>query len=67
MRLRFQKLGLLRIFLKVAAINSRAIRAYEKSGFILEGRERGAYFHDGKFHDQLLYGLLADEYFSAGA
>ena len=63
----FKELGLHRVALKVAAFNSRAKRAYEKSGFILEGRERGAYFHDGKFHDQLVYGLLADEYFSTGA
>ena len=39
----------------------RVARAYEQSGFILEARDCGAHFHDGKVRRQLLYGLLADE------
>ena len=38
----FNTLNLNRIFLHVFENNPRAIRAYEKAGFILEGRERQA-------------------------
>ncbi|PCC27988.1 hypothetical protein CIK76_14070 [Glutamicibacter sp. BW80] len=60
----FNEMGLNRIGLKVAAFNTRALRAYEKAGFSLEGREREVYFHQGKFHDQLIMGLLARDYFA---
>jgi len=35
---------------------------FEKNGFKLEGRHREARFWDGKFHDELVYGLLEHEY-----
>ena len=49
--------------LRVWAFNTRAIRAYEKSGFVLKGRRREAVFHDGKFHDELVMSVLAADYF----
>lgn len=61
----FRELGLHRIAVNVAAFNPRAIRAYEKAGFIQEGRQREVYFHNGRFHDQVLLSLLAREYFAA--
>lgn len=61
----FKELGLHCVALKVAAFNSRAIRAYEKAGFSVEGRERDAYFHDGRFHDALVMGFLDREYFAS--
>lgn len=59
----FAEMGLNRIGLKVAAFNTRAIRTYEKAGFILEGREREIYFHQGRFHDQLVFSVLARDFF----
>lgn len=63
----FAEMGLNRIGLRVAAYNTRAVHAYEKAGFILEGREREIYFHQGRFHDQLIFSVLARDYFAAVA
>lgn len=64
LRYGFEEMGLHRIGLKVAAFNARAIRAYEKAGFIHEGRERDVYFHAGAFHDQILMSVLETDYFA---
>jgi RimJ/RimL family protein N-acetyltransferase len=61
----FRELGLNRIELHVWAFNTRAIRAYEKAGFIVEGCRREAVFHDGQFHDELIMSVLAREFFGA--
>ncbi|WP_407308826.1 GNAT family N-acetyltransferase [Desulfosporosinus sp. SB140] len=42
--------------------NLRAIRAYEKVGFKIEGRQREARFVLGNYHDAVLMGLLRDEF-----
>lgn len=57
----FSDLGLHRVSLRVLAINERAIRSYQKCGFQIEGRERETAFIDGKWHDDLIMGLLEDE------
>jgi RimJ/RimL family protein N-acetyltransferase len=61
----FRELGLNRIQLEVFAYNARAIRAYEKAGFVIEGRRRQIAFHDGRFHDDLVMAVLADDWFAA--
>ncbi|GAA4168544.1 GNAT family protein [Gryllotalpicola koreensis] len=58
----FRELGLNRLQLTVAAFNSRGIKAYQKAGFVVEGRRRQATFHDGRFHDQLLMAILFEEW-----
>jgi RimJ/RimL family protein N-acetyltransferase len=58
----FQQLGLHRLSVRVVAYNSRAIHAYEKCGFRVEGREREAAFVDGQWHDDVLMGVLDREY-----
>jgi diamine N-acetyltransferase len=58
----FNALNLNRIYLHVFENNPRAIRAYEKAGFIVEGRERQAEFKDGRFVDSLRMSLLRDEF-----
>jgi len=45
--------------------NVRAIRAYEKCGFAVEGREREAALVDGSCHDDVIMGILDREF--AGA
>ena len=59
----FREMGLNRIGLSVWAYNERALRTFNRAGFRGEGRERQAGFHDGKFHDRIIMGLLASEYF----
>ncbi|MGX1748306.1 GNAT family N-acetyltransferase [Glutamicibacter protophormiae] len=59
----FREMGLNRIGLSVWAYNERALRTFNRAGFREEGRERQAGFHDGKFHDRIIMGLLASEYF----
>lgn len=58
----FTDLGLHRVGLRVLEYNTRAIRAYEKCGFVVEGRERQAANVDGKWYDDITMGVLADEY-----
>jgi RimJ/RimL family protein N-acetyltransferase len=58
----FKTLNLNRIFLRVFATNPRAIRSYEKVGFILEGNLRQAYFDDGKYIDVLIMSVLNSEF-----
>lgn len=54
----FTDLGLHRISLLVWSSNLRAIRAYEKVGFVREGLLREAAFVDGEFRDVIVMGLL---------
>jgi RimJ/RimL family protein N-acetyltransferase len=57
----FGALGLHRLSVRVLAFNGRAIRAYQKCGFRIEGRERESAWIDGTWHDDLIMGLLADD------
>ncbi len=58
----FRTLNLNRIQLGVWDFNEPAIRSYEKLGFTLEGRQRQHGFVDGRYVDQLIYGMLASEF-----
>lgn len=54
------RLGLHRISLVVLADNVRAIAAYGKAGFEVEGRLRHTLWRDGRWHDDLIMAVLAD-------
>jgi len=54
----FNTLNLHRLFLRVYADNTRAIRCYEKVGFQHEGRLRQDNYANGAYRDTLLMGLL---------
>ncbi len=60
----FNSLRLHRLSLRVVAYNRRAIRAYEKCGFVIEGREREAALVDGEWHDDVIMGILDREHAS---
>jgi RimJ/RimL family protein N-acetyltransferase len=60
----FERLGLHRVGLSVFEFNERALRAYEKAGFQVEGRLRAAISRDGRWWDELQMGILADEWFA---
>ena len=58
----FETLNLNRIYLRVYSTNPRAIRSYEKAGFILEGTLREAVYKHGKYADVHLMGDLRSEW-----
>jgi RimJ/RimL family protein N-acetyltransferase len=58
----FNTLNLNRIYLHVFENNPGAIRAYEKAGFIHEGKERQAEFKNGEYIDVLMMSILKDEF-----
>lgn len=58
----FNTLNLNRIALEVFETNPRAIRTYEKVGFVHEGRRRQDMFKDGRYIDVLLMSVLRSEW-----
>lgn len=62
LRYSFNELNLRSVGLIVFEYNARAIRSYEKLGFILEGRVRGAILREGRRWDWLYMGLLREEW-----
>jgi RimJ/RimL family protein N-acetyltransferase len=57
----FEQLKLHRISIRVLAANTRAIRSYEKIGFVREGLERQSARIGERYEDDVLMGLLAGE------
>jgi RimJ/RimL family protein N-acetyltransferase len=58
----FGVLGLHRVALAVFEYNERAIRAYRKVGFSVEGRSREAIWRGGRFWDEVQMSVLEDEW-----
>ena len=58
----FNTLNLHRIYLRVNETNQRGIRAYEKAGFVHEGRWRQAQFQDGRYIDVLWMSVVRSEW-----
>lgn len=58
----FRELNLHRVGLSVIGYNARAIRAYEKVGFVREGVRREAIHRDGRRYDEVLMGILRSEW-----
>jgi len=58
----FREMGLHRIQLSVAPFNPAGIRAYQKAGFVEEGRRRQAVLHDGRWYDDVLMSVLDHEW-----
>ncbi len=58
----FNTLNLNRIALDVYETNPRAIRSYEKAGFVHEGRRRQAMYKDGRYVDILQMSVLRSEW-----
>ena len=58
----FKTLNLNRIFLKVYDNNPRAVRSYEKAGFVQEGCMRQAHYQDGLYFDAILMSILRMEW-----
>ncbi|MFI6156621.1 GNAT family N-acetyltransferase [Kitasatospora sp. NPDC051170] len=58
----FETIRLHRVHLDVYECNERAIRSYEKAGFILEGRARQSHHWDGRYWDTLTMAALREEW-----
>jgi RimJ/RimL family protein N-acetyltransferase len=58
----FTRLAVHRIALTVFEFNARAIRAYEKCGFVIEGKARQAIFRHGRFWDEIHMSILLEEW-----
>jgi len=58
----FDQLNLHRVFLYVHEHNPRAVRCYQKCGFVQEGTLRQAGYKEGKYFDILVMGILDDEF-----
>lgn len=63
-RYAFAELGLHRVQLGVWSFNTRALAAYERAGFVAEGRRREVVFHDGHWYDEVLLSVLEDEWWA---
>ncbi|MDD4310307.1 MAG: GNAT family protein [Candidatus Cloacimonetes bacterium] len=60
----FNVLNLHNVTLEVYSYNKRAIKCYEKIGFKKVGQRREYMFMAGKYHDMLIYDMLATEFTS---
>jgi RimJ/RimL family protein N-acetyltransferase len=58
----FGRLGLHRIALFVFEFNERAIRAYRRCGFVIEGRSRESIYRDGRWWDELAMSVLESDW-----
>lgn len=62
LRFAFQELNLHRVNLATFEYNARAIHAYEKIGFVHEGKIRKAMKRDGRRWDMIAMGILREEW-----
>lgn len=65
LRFAFEELNLYRVNLDVFEYNPRAIRSYEKVGFVHEGRQRGLLHRDKRRWDLIFMGILREEWENA--
>ncbi len=59
----FDVLNLNRIQLHVSTDNIKGIKAYEKSGFVIEGTLREAMYHNNEYVDFYIMGILRKEFY----
>jgi RimJ/RimL family protein N-acetyltransferase len=58
----FNWLDMRKVWLMTMNYNARVVRQMEKVGFALEGRRREGTLVDGIWYDELVYGLLREEW-----
>lgn len=62
LRFAFQEMDVNRVCAIIHPDNQRSVKLAEKLGFKREGLLRDYYFHHGRYHDHVLYSLLAAEF-----
>jgi RimJ/RimL family protein N-acetyltransferase len=67
LRFAFMERNLHRIELATFDFNERAIRSYEKVGFVHEGTRRQAIFREGEYHDVHIMAALRSDWEAASA
>ncbi len=55
--LRYQK-GTVHVY----GFNEASVRLHEKAGFTMEGRIRRMVYTDGEYHDEIVFGMTAEEW-----
>lgn len=58
----FEQMNINKIKLNVFSFNQRAIKSYEKCGFRKEGILRQEIYRDGRYYDDIIMGILREEY-----
>ncbi|AEX85937.1 acetyltransferase [Marinitoga sp. 1135] len=58
----FKEMNINKVKLHVFSFNQRAIKSYEKVGFKVEGILREQIFREGKYHDEVIMGILRKEW-----
>jgi RimJ/RimL family protein N-acetyltransferase len=56
-----RQLGYHRVQLEVYGFNERALRLFERAGFVREGVRRKAYWRHGSWQDGITFGLVAED------
>lgn len=62
LRYLFEQMGLHRVTLTAHETNERAIRSYEKNGFLREGTLRDWAFYDGRWVNGVIMSVLATDF-----
>ena len=58
----FNQLNLNRVGSAALSFNEKSIGLHKKFGFKKEGVKRKAWFRNGKFNDEIVFGLIREEY-----
>ena len=58
----FREMGQAPHSAQCAPFNPAGIRAYQKAGFVEEGRQRESVLHDGRWYDEVLMSILDHEW-----
>ncbi|MEX1023283.1 MAG: GNAT family protein [Dehalococcoidia bacterium] len=61
-RFAFAEMGIERVELGVYDFNTRALRSYEKVGFVQEARRRRRVYLEGRYYDEIQMGLLREDF-----
>ena len=62
MRFYFNELRLHKCNIEVFAFNTASIRLHESLGFVREGVRREVYYTDGRYYDDILFGMTQEEF-----
>jgi RimJ/RimL family protein N-acetyltransferase len=62
LRYYFQERRYQKVTIKVYGFNEASTRLHESLGFQVEGRLRRMVYTDGEFHDEVIYGMIVEEF-----